>query len=173
MNLDKTSNLGQKFAALNILLYRQLLPAIAGFIQVQLFLPSLFIDKVKSDHLYVVWQTNDSNNTRLWVTFFHTHASLLIVFVCPIVLFQSCCSHSRVFGKTLLHEFIISYSHTEWYFLISLFGAREYKHAQRTLLLSLLLKWPLTTHLKEKSSDRRIGFTSLLLLHWWNNKVSL
>ena len=27
-----------------------------------------------------------------------------------------------------------SYSHTEWYFLISLFDAREYKHAQRTLL---------------------------------------
>ena len=66
MNLDKTSNLGQKFAALNILLYRKRLPAIAGFIQVQLFLPSLFVDNVKSDHLYVVWQTNDSNNTRLW-----------------------------------------------------------------------------------------------------------
>ena len=38
----------------------------SGFIQVQLFLRSFFIDKVKSDHLYVVWQTNDSNNTRLW-----------------------------------------------------------------------------------------------------------
>ena len=65
MNLDKTSNLGQKFRALNILLYLKLFPAIADFIQVQLFLPSLFIDNVKSDHLYVVWQTNDSNNTRL------------------------------------------------------------------------------------------------------------
>ena len=67
MNLDKTSNL-QKFAKLNILLYRKLLTAIAGFIQVQLFLPSLFMDFVKSDHLYVVWQTNDSNNTRLCLT---------------------------------------------------------------------------------------------------------
>ena len=65
MNLDKTSNLAQKFAALNILIYCKLLPAIAGFIQVQLFLPSLFKDNVKSDHLYVVWQTNDLNNTRL------------------------------------------------------------------------------------------------------------
>ena len=65
MNLDKTNNLGQKFAALNILIYSKLLPAITSFIQVQLFLPSLFIDNVKSDHLYVVWQTNDSNNTRL------------------------------------------------------------------------------------------------------------
>ena len=71
MNLDKTSNLGQKFAALNILLYRKLLPAIAGFIQVQLFQPSLFIGNVKSDHLYVVWQTNDSNNTRLRVRALH------------------------------------------------------------------------------------------------------
>ena len=65
MNLDKTNILGQKFAALNILLYRKLLHAIVGFIQVQLFLPSLFIDNIKSDHLYVVWQTNDPNNTRL------------------------------------------------------------------------------------------------------------
>ena len=46
------------------------MPAIAGFIQVQLFLPSLFIDNVKSDHLYVVWQTNDSDNTRLSNVFF-------------------------------------------------------------------------------------------------------
>ena len=64
MVLHKTSNLGQKFAALYILLYRKLLPAIAGFIQVQLFLPSLFTNHIKSDHLYV-WQTNDSNNMRL------------------------------------------------------------------------------------------------------------
>ena len=48
--------------------------------------------------------------------FFHTHASL-IVFVCPSVLFQSCCSHARVFGKTLLHEFPISYSRTLWHFI--------------------------------------------------------
>ena len=78
-------------------------------------------------------------------TFFHTHASLLSVFVCLIVLFHSCSSHARVFGKTLLHEFPVSYSHTEWYFLISLFSAREYKHAQRTLLQALFLKWPLKT----------------------------
>ena len=77
---------------------------------------------------------------RLWYavgtshfTFFHTLSSLLSVFVCSIVLFQSCCSHARVFGKTLLHEFPLFYSHTEWYF-ISIFGAKEFKHAQRTLL---------------------------------------
>ena len=32
---------------------------------------------------------------------------------CPIVLFHSCCSHAWVFGKTLVHEFPVSYSHTE------------------------------------------------------------
>ena len=47
------------------------------------------------------------------VLFFHTHASLLCVFVCLIVLFHSCCSNAQVFGKTLVHEFLISYSHTE------------------------------------------------------------
>ena len=70
---------------------------------------------------------------RARFTFFHTHASLLTFFVCLIVLFHSCCSHSRVFGKTLVHEFPISYSHTERYFLFSLFGARETKRAQRTI----------------------------------------
>ena len=40
---------------------------------------------------------------------------LLTIFVCFFVLFRSCCSHARVFGKTLVHEFPISYSHTEWY----------------------------------------------------------
>ena len=56
---------------------------------------------------------------RARCTFFHTHASLLCahVFVCLIVLFRSCCSHAQVFGKTLVHEFLISYSHTEWYFI--------------------------------------------------------
>ena len=44
------------------------------------------------------------------VLFFHTHSSLLSVFVCSIVLFHSCCAHARVFGKTLLHEFPISYT---------------------------------------------------------------
>ena len=32
---------------------------------------------------------------------FYTHASLLTFFVCFIILFGSCCSHARVFGKTL------------------------------------------------------------------------
>ena len=35
------------------------------------------------------------------------------------ILFQSCCSHARVLGKILLHEFPISYSHTESYLLFS------------------------------------------------------
>ena len=38
-------------------------------------------------------------------------------YLCLFMLFHSCCSHARVFGKTLVHEFHISYSHTEWYIL--------------------------------------------------------
>ena len=46
---------------------------------------------------------------------FHAHAFLLAFFVYFFVLFRSCCSHAWVFWKTLVHEFPISYSHTEWY----------------------------------------------------------
>ena len=48
---------------------------------------------------------------------FHTHAFLLAVFVCFFILFHSFSSQARVFGKTLAHEFPISYSHTKWYLL--------------------------------------------------------
>ena len=36
--------------------------------------------------------------------------------------------------EKLVHEFQITYSHAQWYFIFSLFDARETKHAQRTLL---------------------------------------
>ena len=42
---------------------------------------------------------------------------ILAFFVCFFILFHSCCSHAQVFGKTLVHEFSISYSHSEWYLL--------------------------------------------------------
>ena len=51
-------------------------------------------------------------------TFFHTH-SCRLTFFCFFVLFHSCSSHAGVFGKTLVHEFHISYCHTEWYLLFS------------------------------------------------------
>ena len=50
---------------------------------------------------------------------FHNHSSLLTFFLCFIVLFQSWWSHAQVFGKTLLHEFPIFNSHTEWNLLSS------------------------------------------------------
>ena len=56
----------------------------------------------------------DRTPFRVRCTSFHIHSPLLIFFLCFIVLFQSCCSHSQVFGKTPLHEFSILYSHTEW-----------------------------------------------------------
>ena len=51
-------------------------------------------------------------------TSFHIH-SLLTLYLCFIVLYDTCCSHAQVFGKTLVHEFLIFYSHTEWNFLSS------------------------------------------------------
>ena len=56
---------------------------------------------------------------RVRGTSFHIYFPLLTFFLCFIVLFQSRCSHARVFGKTLVHEFPISYSHTEWNLLSS------------------------------------------------------
>ena len=38
-------------------------------------------------------------------------------FICFFVLFNSCCSDARLFGKTIVHEVPISYSQTERYFL--------------------------------------------------------
>ena len=69
-------------------------------------------------------------------TSFRTHSSLLMFFVCFFILCRSCCSHARVFGKTLVYEFPISYSHSEWYLFFSdsattsaqcVFGAKNYK----------------------------------------------
>ena len=50
---------------------------------------------------------------------FHIYSHLFTFFLCFIVLFLSCCSHARVFGKTLVHKFPISYGHTEWNLLSS------------------------------------------------------
>ena len=46
-----------------------------------------------------------------------TLSTCFIVLAVPI---RFCCSHARVFGKILVHEFPISYSHTEWNLLSSL-----------------------------------------------------
>ena len=47
----------------------------------------------------------------------YSHLSSYTFFVCFFILFHFCCFHSRLLGKTLVHEFLISYSHTEWYLL--------------------------------------------------------
>ena len=47
-----------------------------------------------------------------FTSFHYTHASLLTFVFCFFILFHSCCFHSQVFGKTLVHEFPISNSHT-------------------------------------------------------------
>ena len=45
--------------------------------------------------------------------------------LCLFVLFYSWCSHAQVFGKTLEHEFHISYIHAERYLLYSLCKSNE------------------------------------------------
>ena len=42
--------------------------------------------------------------------------SLFPAFLHPLffVFFHSCCFHAQVFGRTLLHEFHLFYSHTKW-----------------------------------------------------------
>ena len=50
-------------------------------------------------------------------TSFHTHPLLILTLLfCFFVLIHFYCSHARVFEETLVHEFHISYSHTEWNF---------------------------------------------------------
>ena len=56
-----------------------------------------------------------------------TRTSLLTAFVCFFILFYSCCSHVRLFGKTPVHEFHSSYSHTDWHF----FFKRHYGNGRR------------------------------------------
>ena len=85
---------------------------------------------------------------RVHCASFHNHSPLLIFFLCCIVLFQSCCSHAQVFGKTLLHEFSIFYSHTEWNLLSSgtntllwwraCFKKLNYKQTNSTLPVEVL-----------------------------------
>ena len=57
--------------------------------------------------------------------FFFVPAFLLSLFVCFVILFNSCCSHARVFAKTLVHEFPISFSRTKWYLIFSLCEGNE------------------------------------------------
>ena len=61
-----------------------------------------------------------------------------------LISFHSCCSHARVFGKTLVHEFDISYSHTEWY-LISMRSSRCFSRSFPQNIIILLLTTTTTT----------------------------
>ena len=70
------------------------------------------------------WMTDktkwpDTPFFRVRCTSVYIHSPLLTFFRCFIVLFQSCCSHAQVFGKTLVDEFPIFYGHTEWNLLSS------------------------------------------------------
>ena len=81
-------------------------------------------------------------------TSFHTQAFLLAIFV--VTLFHSCCSHARVFGKTLAHEFPISYSHTEWYLH---FSRGEIVCLGRSFVYHNQIKLNSCKHMREKLSQ--------------------
>ena len=65
--------------------------------------------------IIIVFSLGKFRLSRLLFSSFRTHASLFTFFVCFFILYHSCCCHARLFGKTLVHEFPISYSLTEWY----------------------------------------------------------
>ena len=68
--------------------------------------------------IIVFWLGSERSSRLLFFScplyLFPTDSSLLTFFVCFFILFHSCCSHARVFGKTLVHELPISYSHAFW-----------------------------------------------------------
>ena len=51
-------------------------------------------------------------------SYIYIHFSLLTAFLYLFVLYHSCCSHAEEFWKTLVHDFHISYGHSECIFLI-------------------------------------------------------
>ena len=55
-----------------------------------------------------------TSSFRTRCTTFYIHSSILIPSSYVSVLFHSCFSHLRVFGKTLVHEFYMFFSLTEW-----------------------------------------------------------
>ena len=56
----------------------------------------------------------------------------------------------RVFGKTLSHEFLISYSLTERYFIFSVFSDSATTRAQKRILCKMeILGKPLVTLYKQ------------------------
>ena len=76
-----------------------------------------------------MWYVVGTSFVRARCATFHTHASLLTIFVCFFfvcffVLFRFCCSHTRVFWKTLVHEFPFTYSHNDFYSIFSLFWCK-------------------------------------------------
>ena len=73
-----------------------------------------WLDKIKSSWL---WTIRSTGLFRAHCTSFPIHSFLLTFFPFIFLLFQSCWSHAQVFGRTLVHEFHIFYSHTEWNFL--------------------------------------------------------
>ena len=100
--------------------------------------------------------TNALENLYLYklTNYFFQYSRLSSYLFFMFILFYSCCSHSRVFEKTLVHEFPISYSHTERYLLFSvkqdLFegrpsGVHYLPVKKRTIIKIIMLKYSIVT----------------------------
>ena len=66
----------------------------------------------------------------------------LPTFVCFFILFHSCRSRAQVFRKTLVHEFPVSYCHTEWNLFSLCEGRNNWKRSSIKQVLLLLLLFP-------------------------------
>ena len=78
-------------------------------------LGSLGNSSTASEALVTVKTVRTSFFIRFHFTSVHNHSYFLTFFLCFFDLFHSCCSHARVLGKSLVHEFNISYNYAQWY----------------------------------------------------------
>ena len=85
--------------------------------------------------IHLVLASSNSNGmvglhcSQAWTSFFLS--SLHTIFLCFYVLLHACCSHAQMCGKTLVHEFHISYICNEWN-LLSALSKNSYKICQQS-----------------------------------------
>ena len=87
------------------------------FGQINLIVPLPYLIKYLILFIIIVFWLGIDRPVRLsflsYPVYFFSSSHLSSYLLFPIVLFHSCCSHARVFGKTLVHEFPISCIHSE------------------------------------------------------------
>ena len=107
--------------------------------------------------------------------------SLLTAFVCWCVLFQSYCSNPQVFGRTLVLEFHILHSQTEWNRFSPLCDSTKALWKQSavklntkqtnialavTVVSGVVLPWPWSCTIGCHCSERSWPVKALVVYHW-------